>query len=254
MKKILTILLLAVSLQWAAGQEAYKPSLETLRYRVMYKWGLISKQAGTVTLQTHTFADGYFSSTLVGRSAAWADKFYSVRDTLMGTIMADRLEPIYYEKIAREGGEFKRDIITYDRTTETVRGDCQRWRQKKKSNEVIHSTVSITGTGVTLDMLSSFYYMRHIPYQQMKAGQSVTTNIFSGSKKETLRITYQGIRSIEVDGKNFDCYYITFGFTMDNGKKSSDDLQAWIKTDSSRIPILLQGSLPVGSIKCYYIP
>lgn len=59
------------------------------------------------------------------------DAFYSVRDTLLGTIMQDKLEPVYYEKIAREGGEFKRDVIVYDRSTDSIQGDCQRWRQKR---------------------------------------------------------------------------------------------------------------------------
>ena len=114
--------------------------------------------------------------------------------------------------------------------------------------------VSISGTGTTLDMLSSFYYMRHVDYPSMKPGQSVVTNIFSGTKKEILNITYHGLNEVELDKKKYTCYYITFTFTQGNGKKSSDDMSAWISTDSSRIPIKLMGSLPVGSIRCYYIP
>lgn len=255
MKRLLFIAFLFTALA-AAAQTApgYKPAVETLKYRVMYKWGLINKQAGTVTLSTHDFSDGYFKSTLIGRSATWADRFFTVRDTLMGTIMADKLEPVYYEKIAREGGDFKRDIITYDRTSASVTGDCQRWRLKKKSTETVHSTVSIVGTGVTLDMLSSFYYMRHIDYPSMKVGDSVTTNIFSGQKKEILKIVYKGKRSVEVAGETHDCYYISFSFTGDNGKKSSDDIFAWISTDSNRIPLMLLGNLSIGSIRCYYEP
>ncbi|MDE7385732.1 MAG: DUF3108 domain-containing protein [Muribaculaceae bacterium] len=255
MKRLLFIATLLATLMTAAQTApAYKPTVESLKYRVMYKWGLINKQAGTVTLTTHDFNDGYFKSTLVGRSATWADKFFTVRDTLMGTIMADRLEPVYYEKIAREGGDFKRDVIVYDRSTPTITGDCQRWRQKKKSTEVIHSTVSITGTGVTLDMLSAFYYMRHLDYPSMKVGQTTTTNIFSGQKKEILKITYQGTRTVDVAGKNYNCYYISFSFTGDNGKKSSDDIFAWISTDCNRIPMMLLGNLTIGSIRCYYEP
>lgn len=253
MRKILTLLLLMATAAIASSaQQAYTPSTETLRYKVMYKWGIISKQAGTVSLATHNFEDGYFRATLIGRSASWADKFYSVRDTLMGTIMEKTLEPVYYEKIAREGGEFKRDMIEYDRSSDEVTGTCHRWREDKKTKDITHTTVSISGTGVTLDMLSSFYYMRHIDYQLMKPGQNVTTNIFSGTKKEILKITYHGIKNVEIDDKKYPCYYIKFTFTTGNGKKSSDDMQAWISTDGNRIPMLLVGNLPIGSIRCYY--
>ncbi len=254
MRNILALFVFMMSVAMATAQQAYTPSVEKLRYKVMYKWGIISKQAGTVTLSTHDFDDGYFRSTLVGRSASWADKFYSVRDTLTGTIMEDSLEPVYYEKIAREGGEFKRDVIEYDRTTGEVIGNCHRWREQKKTKEMVYSTVSISGTGTTLDMLSSFYYMRHIDYQVMEPGQSVTTNIFSGTKKETLKITYHGIKKVEIDNKKYPCYYIRFTFTTGNGKKSSDDMQAWISTDGNRIPLLMVGNLPIGSIRCYYQP
>lgn len=254
MRKTLTFVLVAMSFVMAMAQNAYKPTVEKLSYKVMYKWGIISKRAGTVTLATHDFDNGYFKSTLVGRSASWADRFYSVRDTLMGTIITDSLEPVYYEKVAREGGDFKRDVIEYDRSTTEVIGTCHRWRENKKSKEITHSTVSISGTGTTLDMLSSFYYMRHIDYSSMQPGQSVTTNIFSGTKKETLNITYHGMKNVEIDKKKYSCYYIKFTFTTGNGKKSSDDMQAWISNDDNRIPMLLVGNLPIGSIRCYYIP
>lgn len=254
MKRLLSVILLLCTLCAVKAQSAYIPTVESLKYRVMFKWGLISKQAGTVTITTDNFADGYFNSTLIGRSANWADKFYSVRDTLMGTIMQNNLQPVYYEKIARESGDFKRDIIMYDRTTPDVVGNCQRWRQKKKSDEVTYSTNLLKANGITLDMLSSFYYMRHVDYPKMSPGQSIVMNIFSGTKKETLRITYKGNKSIEIDGKNYPSYYISFTFTSGNGKKSSDDMFAWISTDSNRIPLLMMGNLPIGSIRCYYVP
>lgn len=258
MKRLVITFLFVLSLTTLACAEdaasAYVPGPEKLNYKVMYKWGLISKQAGTVKIYTHSFDNGWFSSTLIGQSASWADKFYSVRDTLRCTIMADKLEPTYYEKIAREGGDYKRDVINYTRWRDEVTGFCQRWRQKKKSDTETYSHITIKGTGVTLDMLSSYYYMRHIDYPNMKKGDTVTTNVFSGKKKEILNIIYLGQKSIEIDGKDHLCYYIKFTFTGDNGKQSSDDMYAWISTDSNRIPLMLLGNLPIGSIRCYYMP
>lgn len=253
-KTIRRLFLSAITLGAAvtAVAQNYIPQLETLKYRVTYKWGLINKQAGTVTLTTHDFADGMFKSTLVGTSASWADHFYSVRDTLMGTIFTQSLEPVYYEKIAREGGEFKRDVITYERSGSKITANCLRQRQKKASAPVEESTVSLEGTGISLDMLSSFYYMRHIDYPAMKPGESVTMNIFSGRRKELLKITYIGEKTVNVDDVDYNCFYIKFSFTGDGGKKTSDDIFAWISRDTQRIPVMLLGNLPIGSIRCYY--
>lgn len=40
---------------------------------------------------------------------------------------------------------------------------------------------------MTVDMLSSFFYLRTLDFDSMKSGDSQTVNIFSGSKKNASR-------------------------------------------------------------------
>lgn len=250
MRKIsLLIYLLIAGIVDAA---AYNLHEETMTYKVMYKWGLIHKQAGTVEIVTRNDGNGYYSSELTGRSASWADHIFSVRDTLRGVIKSSTLEPMFYEKIAREGGDYKHDVIRYTRASEKITGQCTRTRRRKKETVTTVIDTTLHSTGMTLDILSAFYYMRHIDYATMKPGEAVTATIFSGRKKETLRITYHGKERIDIDSRRVLCYYITFTFTGDNGKKSSDDMFAWISMESSRIPLMMKGNLPVGSVRCYY--
>lgn len=250
----LALTLAATAIAPTAAAQSYRPAPETLTYRVTYKWGLINKTAGTVTVTSGNFANGTFSSVLTGKSAPWADHFYSVRDTLRGTIMTGDLQPTYYEKIAHEDGDFKKDVIYYDRTGATVKADCNRWRKKKKDREATTSHISLEGTGVSLDMLSSFYYMRHLDYPAMQPGDAVKVNVFSGQRKETLKITYIARKKVEVQDTDYDTYYIKFSFTGEGGGKTSDDMYAWITADQRRIPVMLLGNLPIGSIRCYYEP
>lgn len=235
------------------GAGAYNLHEESMTYKVMFKWGLINKQAGTVTIETRKDGNDYYSSELIGRSAGWADPFFSVRDTLRATINKSTLEPVFYEKIAREGGDYKHDVIRYTRNGEKVTGKCTRDRQRKKERSVTKIDTTLQATGMTLDILSAFYYMRHLDYSRMKAGEAATATIFSGQRKETLRITYHGTERVQLDNKHILCYYITFTFTGSNGKKSSDDMYAWISVDSARIPLKMKGNLPVGSVNCYYV-
>lgn len=238
-----------------AASATGKVANENLKYRVMYKWGLINKRAGTVTVETRHNTDGTFSSMLVGHSAKWADKFYTVRDTLRGTIIENGINPLFYEKISHEGGDFKHDIITYERHEGgTVIAHCDRYKQKKKSDAVDFSQKELQASGYTVDMLSAFYYMRYMDFDKMTVGEHKTMNIFSGKRKEILKITYKGKETVEMDNKSYDCYHITFSFTSDGKKKSSDDLQAWIEAGSGRIPVKMEGKLPVGTIKCFYEP
>lgn len=246
-----SLLLLALALILPAAAKGFADG-ESVNYRVMYKWGLINKQAGTVNITTRPAAAGRFDALLTAKSAKWADSFYEVRDTLMGTLNSLTLEPSYYEKITHEGGKYKRDHIVYTRTGGTTTGLCTRWRQDKKK-KLTQSQITLTATGLTLDMLSAYYYMRSLDYSAMQPGDTRSLTVFSGKRKETLTICYHGRTDIEIDKNHYDTYHITFRFTQEGKKKSSDDMDAWLWADRDNLPIKLEGSLTVGKVQCYYI-
>lgn len=226
---------------------------ETLNYKVMYKWGLVNKQAGTVKITTKDAGSGKFKATLTAKSDSWADTFFKVRDTLNGVINTKTLEPYSYEKISHEGGSYKRDVIKYTRSGQSVTASCERWKAKKEKDRPTKTTVTHQANGFGLDMLSAFYYMRSLDYASMKSGQTKTMNIFSGKRKEILTITYLGEATIDVEGTKYKTYHISFKFTGKGGKETSDRMDAWMSTGGSHIPLLLEGKLPVGKVKCVYV-
>lgn len=235
---------LAVSANW-------KVPSETLTYDVMYKWGLINKKAGSVALRTTHHGD-HFKARLTGATAPWADRFYRVRDTLLGVIDTQTFLPHRYEKIAYEGGDFNHDELIFSRGGNSTKAGVVHRRKRKKDSQISETRKELQATGVTLDMLSSFYFMRQLDYSDMKKGQTVKVNVFSGSKKELLTIHFQGVENVKLEKKKYPAYHITFTFTTDSGKTSSDNMDAWISMGDARIPLLLEGKLPVGKVRCFY--
>ncbi|MCM1067426.1 MAG: DUF3108 domain-containing protein [Muribaculaceae bacterium] len=247
---ILLLVSLATSVAGLASGTV-KLAPETLNYKVMFKWGIINKQAGTATLRLTHNADTYFA-TLAAKSAPWADKIYKVRDTLNGRMTYRDLTPLFYEKIANEGGERKHDVVTYDYSTQgLVRADCIR-KVYKKGVLKVDETRTLRTEGDAVDMLTSFYFMRTLPFTSMTPGTVTRIDIFSGKRKELLSITYHGVVDADLDGSTAKAYHISFTFTSGNGKKTSDDMEAWISTGPERIPLRLEGKLPVGKVHCIY--
>ncbi len=226
---------------------------EKLNYVISYKWGLIHKDAGTATLELTNHGNEY-KIRLVGKTKPWADNFYQVRDTLLGTVKINGFKPVSYSKIAHEDGKYRRDDIVYSYAGRTVGGHAKRVKIDKKGN-VSHSEKQLTATGATFDMLSVFYFLRTIDYPRLASGGVVKATVFSGSKSESLTIRCVGKETIKLRNKQRrDAYHIKFRFTTEGQKKSSDDIDAWISTDPQHIPLQVVGSLPVGQVKCYYIP
>lgn len=249
MRRFCLLLLVAAFLVPAAA-DARSFDNENLRYKVLYKWGLINKTAGYADISMRNNGADRCTGTLVAASEPWADRFFKVRDTLVSNMRQADFTPFRYEKKAHEGNEVKHDIVDFSRKGYNFTGKCVR-KVWKKGEIFRDETRTLSAVGTTVDMMSSFYYMRNLPYEQWKPGHTTTINIFSGKQQEKLTLKYQGTEDVTLNGKKHTCYHITFIFTGDGGKKTSDNMDAWISTDEARLPLKLEGKLPIGKVQCY---
>lgn len=109
---------------------------------------------------------------------------------------------------------------------------------------------TFTASGPVFDMLTVFYYLRQLDYEGMAKDSILTATVFSGKEKETVSIRYLGKEMIKLKDKTQrEAYRIKFSFSRSGGKKSSEDMETWISTDSSHTPLYLVGKLPVGEIR-----
>ena len=218
---------------------------ETLNYQIVFQWGMVWKHAGDATLSIRRSGDGY-KAMLTGKTRSWADKIYPVRDTLKCT-MKDDMAPVRYEKLTHEKNYYERDVLDFKYNYSHTSATAKRYR--KSGN----TTVQLSAQCQAYDMLSVFYMLRNLEFDEMPKNKTITTVIFSGKEKEYLTIRYRGVENVKLrNGSKRKAYRVSFKFTQKGGKKSSDDIDAWMAADDSRIPLLLVGKLPVGQVKCYY--
>lgn len=222
---------------------------ETLKYTISYKWGLVHKDAGEAVLNLKKNGTNY-DVMLTAKTKPWADKIYQVRDTLKGVIRINDLKPLSYSKLTHEKGEFKKDEIKYSFSGSTTTGKSKRYRYKKGKQNVTEKTFSATGP--VYDMLSVFYYLRSLDFEKLANDKVYMATIFSGKQKENIKIKSLGIEKIKMRDKTTrNAYHIKFNFTREGGKKSSDDIDTWISTDSAHVPLYLTAKLPIGQVRAY---
>ena len=239
-----------VTLFHASAANAFED--EQLHYVISYKWGLIHKDAGEATLSLRNRGSRY-EVMLTARTKPWADRFYSVRDTLKGSIIKNGLKPVVYEKITHEKGKYSRDVVNYKIAGASTTGHTKRFRYDEEGRESVYEKVLSAG-GPVYDMLSVFYYLRQLDYNKLNRNKVYTATVFSGNKSEKISIRSLGKERIKLKDKRvMEAYHIKFNFTQEGGKKSSDDIDTWISTDSKHIPLYLVGKLPVGEVRAYFI-
>ncbi len=239
-----TILLLAVGSLMSLMSHAVNYTNEMLNYQIVFSWGMVWKHAGDATLSIKKTSTGY-QAQLTGKTRSWADKVYPVRDTLKCTLNS-KLQPLRYEKLTHEKDYYARDLVEYSYNYSHTSAKCTRFR---KSGD---TTTQLSAMCQAYDMLSVFYMLRDLDFAMLTASKPFTTVIFSGKEKEYLTIRYKGVEKVKMrDGSKREAHHVVFKFTQKGGKTSSDDLDAWLSTDEAHVPLLLQGALPVGKVKCY---
>lgn len=253
MKAFGKIILAAVGMLLAYGTASADTKFadETLNYVITYKWGLITKDSGDATLSLKNQGSKYYIK-LTGKTRPWADGMFQVRDTLISVMDKTKFRPLSYTKVAHEGGKYAKDVIEYSYSGNHVSGKATKYREKKGQTK--NENLELSAAGDTFDMLSVFYWLRTIDPATLPIGQKVTATLFSGSHEETVKIWKAGEKTIKMrDGTKREAWHMKFTFTSKGGKKTSDDIDAWISKDGKRLPLEIKGSLPLGHVSAYLV-
>ncbi|MFR1237258.1 MAG: DUF3108 domain-containing protein [Barnesiella sp.] len=220
---------------------------EMLPYDVIYQWGILWKRAAEASLSLEVSPLNY-KSVLTARTLSFADAIFPVRDTLISVMKRQDMAPLYYAKIANEDGTYRKDEVKYIYNAGNCIGDITLYRPKR--NAVEHYTAVVENCAY--DMLSVFYLIRTIDFAGFKMNQVIETKIFSGKSVEHLKIEYLGRTILKQNKKEYNAYKIAFRFSDESGKKVSDNIWAWISEDAGRIPLRVEGKLPIGTMRAEY--
>lgn len=237
--------------------------LESLTYNAYWHWGFIWKLAGsgTLNLWEEQVNDNTtrFHGQLCGRSRSIVESIMKVRDTL-DCYYTDQLVPIEYCKKTNEGSyhaierniyhnyvEGKRMFQSYGLGREQIDSttiDVYRWRNKKGND---HRTVSNEGVG--FDMLSIFYELRNLDFENLKPGQKLDYHITSGVKNRLLHVRYRGPETCTLkNGRKYPAYAVELTFASRDS--DSTPLTAWLSTDPDHRPLSVIISLKrIGSVQ-----
>jgi len=224
---------------------------EELHYNVKFKWGLIDANMGIATLRTYNNypEPGEFIATLSGKSVEILNHYFAASDTIVGSIITGKLKPENTEHLYTEKGKFIIETITYNTNANSRKGKII---ERMPDGKVLRSRVSNYGSGLTIDLLSVFYYMRQINYADYQAGQNFHINLTNGSATETLSISYLGTEDIAIGNETRHTYHISLVFTAE-GSSKVDEMNAWISGDNTRTPLLITGNLSIGHMECRFV-
>jgi hypothetical protein len=239
MKKFLIFLIFPLLFSFDAQREDAFQTGEWFKFRVHY--GLIN--AGYATLEVQ---DGVINNKKVyhvigkGYSTGMSRFFFKVDDLYESYFDKITGNPYKYIRKIDEGGYTKNQEAFFNLASDRVL--VKDFDNKTEKTYVIPNN--------TQDIVSAFYYLRNYPtINKLKVGESVAIDMFFD--EETTKFKLKFIGREDLNTKFGVIPTMIFRPLVQSGRvfKEQEALTVWISDDDNKIPVRIQASLTVGSIK-----
>lgn len=257
------VALLSCLPQFSKATEPTATPSESLTYNVYFHLGFIWAKAGQGILSLSPSKDPQGNPVLQGKLAAKSlsivEHIMKVRDTLMCTFTPDYLVT-GFEKHTHEGKYNCIERNTYrpyfhpgsaatsPSDVDSTQVSIYRWLKKgKEPSSVDNATHSVEEPAY--DMLSLFYVIRRLDFDQLKSGQTFRYACFSGLKKDWINVEFKGEEAIKLrSGARHDAFRVDLTFATKG--QDSTPLNVWLAKTSDHRPLkVIIGLKRIGSVQ-----
>lgn len=239
MKKAVLLFLVFVTTNSFVLQEEAFDTGEWIKLRIHY--GLVN--AGYATLEVKdAIRDNKKVHHVVGKgyTVGMARFFFKVDDDYQSYFDKETNKPYQFVRKIDEGGYAKNQEGFFDQNNNTVLVKDYKHKTEK--------TFSVTEN--VQDIVSSFYHLRNHPQiNKLKVGESIAIDMFFDNEITKFKLKYIGKEDIKSKFGKVSC--MVFKPLVQAGRvfKENESLTVWISDDENKIPIRVQASLAVGSLK-----
>lgn len=239
MKKAVLLFLIFVTTNSFVGQDEAFTTGEWIKLRIHY--GLVN--AGYATLEVkEAIRDNKKVHHVIGKgyTVGMAKFFFKVEDDYQSYFDKETNKPYQFVRKIDEGGYEKNQEGFFNQNNNTVLVKDYKHKTEK--------TFSVTEN--VQDIVSSFYHLRNHPQiNKLKVGESISIDMFFDDEITKFKLKYIGKEDIKSKFGKVSC--LVFKPLVQAGRvfKENESVTIWISDDENKIPIRLEASLAVGSLK-----
>ena len=239
-KAFLTFFLISLTSILTAQEKTVKPykSGEWLHYRMSYSGFLKAGSADLELKDTLLNGKKVFYAKGHGKTSTVIGWFFKVRDTYESYFDKELNIPYLFKRDVYEGGHIIKRDIKFDQSRKIATVEDYKYKTVK---EFPFDNVQ--------DMISSFYFLRNVNTDTLKAGDEVKLNMFFDSKTFPFKLKFLGTEVLRT--KFGKIKTLKLRPIVQSGRifKESESVTIWVTADDNKIPIRLKASLAVGSLR-----
>ena len=222
---------------------------EKIEYHLYVAGVRIAKANATLSKSFRSYAGKQvYHITLEGRTMGFLDVLIKVRDTWESYYDTTTYTPLYFSRRIREGGcrKYERTFFSYTNNKATVRTyESQKFKKVKQER---HFALKPN----TQDLLTSYYHLRLLNFNNLAAGDTVRINSFYEDSLYIFQIRYLGKERIKSSLGTFSSHVMSPIIPDNSLFEGENAVKLWISDDNNKIPLLLNVEMRnkmIGSVR-----
>jgi hypothetical protein len=239
MKKIALYILILATLSFDTYKSDAFDTGEYIKFRIHY--GIVN--AGYATLEVKDAVVNnkkVFHAVGKGYTTGVSKFFFKVEDLYESYFDRETGKPFRFVRKINEGGYTKNQEGFFSSKENSVL--VKDYKRKSEKTIVLESDPQ--------DILSSFYYLRNHPsIDKLKAGESITIDMFFDDEITKFKLKYIGRQDITTKFGTIPT--MVFKPLVQTGRvfKEKESVTLWISADDNKVPVRIKAELAVGSLK-----
>lgn len=216
---------------------------EVLKYKVHY--GLITAAEATIDVSKQLYTINgrpTYKATVYGRTSSSFDLFIRVRDTWQSYIDTAALVPHRFYRNIEEGSYRKKETVDFNHYANTAAV-----KMKKKKDPEKTSSHKISDN--VQDIVSGFYYLRTLNFDNMRKGEKFVIKGFFDEENFDMEVTYKGRETVSTKAGKFRAIKLVPKMPENDLFKGENAITVYLSDDDNKVPVLIEASMFVGSLK-----
>ncbi|MBB6459246.1 DUF3108 domain-containing protein [Flammeovirga kamogawensis] len=183
-----------------------------------------------------------YKVNVTGRSIGMFGMTMKIRDLWQSYFSTSTLYPVQFNRDIIEGGYTLEETINFDQ----VNGKADTEWKKKDKKEIHKEHYEMPPH--THDVISGYYYLRTLDYDQMTKGDTISLNSFWENKAYDFDIVYLGVEKVYTKFGRIESYVMSPIMPENQLFSGTHPIKFWVSKDINRIPLKIQAELIVGSV------
>ena len=236
MRKLFALIALLSSTIYTEAQFTQNHYLPGEKLKFILYYGLLNGgYLDAQLVETDYNGKSVYHATMVGTTTGLADAIYKVRDEYQSYFNPENALPLKSVRDISEGKYKRYDLAYFDH----------------KNLKVVNSKNKEFKVPPDIrDMVAVFYYVRNLDFSRMKYDDVIKINTFFDNDLFPFDMRFRGTEVISTKLGDYQCIKLVPYVEPGRIFTKEDDMIIYLSDDRNRVPIRIEFTLKIGSVKC----